>query len=198
MPIINEVNRLKVMKRFKDAYVEEDGCWNWTKFSDRYGIINVGGKPVKAHRVSWELHHGPIPLGINVLHKCDNGICVNPDHLFLGTQLDNMRDCKAKGRLGPPPRCPIEKAARGDNNAMRKYPGLLSGEKNGRSKLSNKDRVAMVLMRENGESIQWIAKKFGVNVSTVRRAIHFATADALLIAEYGRRMALGVGNKASV
>lgn len=82
------------------------GCWLWKGATngDGYGHIAVdaaGRKLMKAHRLAWELANGPIPDGKCVLHRCDTPNCVNPDHLFLGTQLENMRDCKAKGRLIP-------------------------------------------------------------------------------------------------
>ena len=65
--------------------------------------MSVAGKSQTAHRISWELYNDPIPTGkgyhgICVLHQCDNSICVNPDHLFLGTQADNLRDRDEKGR----------------------------------------------------------------------------------------------------
>lgn len=61
---------------------------------------NRGG--LAAHRASWVIHYGPIPPGMHVLHKCDNGLCVRPDHLFLGTHADNMRDMGDKGRARTP------------------------------------------------------------------------------------------------
>lgn len=76
----------------------DDGCWMWSVPSDRYGTIRVDGRTVKAHRYSWELAHGAIPSGMSVLHKCDRPLCVNPDHLFLGSQRDNVRDMASKGR----------------------------------------------------------------------------------------------------
>ncbi len=80
---------------------KSDGCWVWQGcIVRRYGVLGHDGKQVKAHRVAWGLTNGPIPNGLSVLHKCDNPPCVRPDHLFLGTQLDNMRDCSAKGRSG--------------------------------------------------------------------------------------------------
>ncbi len=93
-------------QRLLDKTVKvEGGCWNWIGFANNkvYGQIGVaGGKLSYAHRVSWEVHKDKIPQGMCVLHNCDNSICVNPDHLFLGTVSDNNADCVAKGRHGNP------------------------------------------------------------------------------------------------
>lgn len=78
-----------------------DGCWIFmgAKSSFGHGIIaNADGTRWRAHRLSWELTNGPIPDGMLVLHHCDVPPCVRPDHLFLGTQTDNMSDCVSKGR----------------------------------------------------------------------------------------------------
>lgn|SRR3990167_3823034 len=77
------------------------GCWIWIggKIGDGYGSIYFYGSRLLTHRVSWILLRGDIPEGLEVLHQCDIRACVNPDHLFLGTQLDNMRDCASKKRL---------------------------------------------------------------------------------------------------
>lgn len=78
----------------------EDGCWIWqsTIAWRGYGLYSMNRKRLAAHRASWIIHKGEIPDGLFVLHKCDVRTCVNPDHLFLGTQKDNMQDCIKKGR----------------------------------------------------------------------------------------------------
>lgn len=76
----------------------ESGCWLWNSSRDDYGSICVGIIRQRAHRVSYELHIGRIPDGLFVLHQCDNKRCVNPDHLFLGTDQDNSDDKVSKGR----------------------------------------------------------------------------------------------------
>lgn len=82
---------------------EGDGCWLWTASTNNhgYGTMSFRCKSHYVHRLSWMLHHdGRLPpKGLNVLHRCDNPPCVNPDHLFLGTHKDNMRDCIEKGRF---------------------------------------------------------------------------------------------------
>lgn len=73
---------------------ESADCWNWTggKNGGGYGSLTVKGERILAHRFVWEITHGPIPDGLLCLHKCDRPPCVNPNHLYIGTHEDNMRD----------------------------------------------------------------------------------------------------------
>jgi len=73
----------------------------WTGYlnKDGYGTVWAFGKMTKAHRAAWQVANGPIPKGVYVCHRCDMPACIEVDHLFLGTQKDNMADCKSKGRL---------------------------------------------------------------------------------------------------
>lgn len=92
-----------LIERFNAKYIPEptSGCWIWTAYVNAcgYGIIGVRKRVnILAHRASWMLFRGEIPEGQNVLHRCDIPCCVNPDHLFLGTQVDNILDMMVKRR----------------------------------------------------------------------------------------------------
>src|SRR3990167_2885059 len=124
-------------------------CCVWTARRDRdgYGEFQIGGRKCKAHRVAWFLTNGIIPNGLYVLHRCDNPPCINPDHLFLGTDMDNKADQKQKGRQ------PL-------------------GERNGRAKLSADMVREMRRLYKSGKiSTRRLAMKFGITDSPTRRII---------------------------
>lgn len=108
--------RRSIEERFWPKVNKTETCWLWTGATDEkgYGKLNrgeqafgqAGGPIAMAHRVAWELTYGPIPDGLNALHKCDTPPCVRPDHLFLGTLAENNDDMWTKGRARPQGRVP--------------------------------------------------------------------------------------------
>lgn len=101
--------KVKPQNFWTKVSVSENGCWQWTGCRFATGYAQFHNK--RAHRVSWVLERGRIPDGLFVLHHCDNKLCVRPDHLFLGTQLDNIKDMFSKGR---------ENKAKGENHGHAK------------------------------------------------------------------------------
>lgn len=153
------------IERFSSLYTKSaTGCWLWhgsrnkEKGKPTYGRFTTGSKASGnkhawlAHRFSWVTHIGPIPDGMFVLHKCDVMNCVNPDHLFLGTQLDNVHDMMKKGRqvCNPP-----------------------KGEDVPAAKLSNAQvqEIRAAYVRKYGECKK-LADRFGVSVAQISRIVN--------------------------
>lgn len=145
------------MKRFFDKIrISETGCWNWIasiRGKSGYGAFKLNGLVVDAHRVSWMIHKGEIQKGKFVCHTCDNRLCVNPDHLFLGTQEDNMQDCVNKGRLVTPIGIQFEKGYKPPN----------------RSLPDDKIKIVKNAISQRGDkSLKQVAKDLGVKYQLIR------------------------------
>ncbi len=132
-----------VATRFWDKVSKTDGCWLWNgmRTHSGYGRFRIGGKICRAHRIAWELVYGTIPEGIFVLHKCDNRVCVNPEHLFLGSHNDNMKDMVKKNRQATGMQSGHythpERTARGIRSGRYTHPERTArGEGHGRAKLT--------------------------------------------------------------
>jgi hypothetical protein len=139
--------RKSIEERFWDKINKTNSCWLWTGRPDDsgYGVIRYKGKKTKAHRLSWFLHFGHVPKNLHVLHKCDTPPCVRPDHLFLGTDLDNAQDRDKKKRRKP-----------------------LQGELHGAAKLKSEDIIAI---RQSTASAKDIARQFGIDRNYVYKII---------------------------
>jgi hypothetical protein len=125
---------------------DEESCWLWVGFTHPggYGHLTISGKLHKAHRLSYEVHKSAIPDGMHVCHTCDNPSCINPDHLFLGTHDDNMKDKARKNRTAP-----------------------MQGTLNPQSRLSDWMVADIIRRRRSGESGVSVAARFGISPCTV-------------------------------
>lgn len=138
------------INRFWPKVKKTEGCWIWKAAYDKggYGRFCYKSKAERAHRVSWELHNGLIPKELCVLHKCDVRGCVNPNHLFLGTRVDNIKDMDNKGRRVS-----------------------LKGNKNGNSKLNEEKVKSIRQLFLKGHSKSKLALKFGVTSQMISRIV---------------------------
>ena len=166
-------------ERFESKFIKDaGGCWLWTAggAKDDYGRFRVDGRIIKSHRAAYEFYVGQIPPGLFVCHTCDIRRCVNPAHLWTGTQADNMSDKKNKGRaarhLGDRngARTHPDRVARGDNNGARLYPERLArGEQNGSAKLTAAD--VLTIRAAVGMTQQHLCLKYGVSQNQISRIL---------------------------
>lgn len=136
-------------QRFWSKVVKSETCWIWAanRTSDGYGSFSLRGRQVGAHRVAFVFASGAeIPKGLCVCHRCDNPACVNPEHLFLGSHAENMRDASRKNRMHP-------------------------GERNPISKLNSEIVREMRRRWVGGETARSLAAEFGVHHSVVQSAV---------------------------
>ncbi len=140
-----------------DKISHPNGCWLWMNETcgKTHGTVNYKGYRTGAHRIAWILTKGPIPEGKVLMHACDNGICVNPDHLKIGTQHDNMLDMWAKGRGKNP---------------------VLKGEKHGMAQVTAEQVIEIRNSYATGTiSQQALADRYGLGQTQVGRIIHGET-----------------------
>lgn len=154
----------RLMSRLMET---EDGCLVFVgSNAGGYGQLSVNGRNQRAHRVAWELEHGPIPPGLHVLHYCDNPPCCRVSHLYLGTDMDNTRDKLSRGR-----------AATGDRNGARTHPERwVRGEENYKTTLTT-DQVRAIRSRFALGNITRaeLANEYGVHLKTIGNITRRAT-----------------------
>lgn len=148
-----------------------DECWYWkgAPGPGGKGQFKVQGLVLRPSRVSYILHKGDIPVGLLILHSCDNPLCVNPAHLRTGTHQDNMNDMTLRGRQAKGDRHGTrirpETVARGNKHGTRLHPETVRrGTKNGNAKLNEEEvRTMRRLYKEYKTSTYILAKQFGVS-----------------------------------
>lgn len=167
-----------MQERFWEKVQQTETCWSWTAASmNGYGLLQVARRPVRAHRLSWELHFGEIPEDMDVLHKCDNRGCVRPDHLYLGTDVENARDRVLRGRTARGARhgsqTKPESRPRGRQHWARQRPHEVPrGERCATSRLTEEVVRSMKAEYLHGDVSQaWLAKKYGLSLNHVGRII---------------------------
>jgi hypothetical protein len=163
-------------ERFWNNVNKTDTCWLWkgATVGRGYGKTSFGGICKRAHRVAWELTNGVIPEGLLVCHRCDNPLCVRPDHLFLGTSDDNNKDMQRKGRSATGDRSRSrthpESLPRGDNHYAHLHPELvLRGERHGNAKLTEVQiqEIRTAYASQDHPSYAELSLRYGVSSNAI-------------------------------
>jgi hypothetical protein len=161
----------------------ETQCWMWTGAIDRkgYGRVWNPGRTALAHRIVWELLRSPLIRTQCLLHTCDTPLCVNPDHLWIGTRQDNNRDRDSKGRVARgarhSSRTQPDRVARGARHMSRTKPWTVArGEMSGSAKLTEQDvRSIRIRFAKGGISKAELGRQFAVTDSNVRAIVNGRT-----------------------
>jgi len=137
-------SKINHYEKFHSLIAEDvvTGCWNWRGYIGRngYGLLAMTrGRQYQTHRLAWEFYNGDIPKGMCVCHHCDNRCCVNPDHLFIGTRLDNIADATKKGRVS-------------------------QGERHCHAKLT---KAQVIEIYKTPDTIRSLAKKFNMSIAQI-------------------------------
>jgi hypothetical protein len=143
--------RKRLEERFWAKVIKTSKCWLWNgSLRSGYGQLSETYRTQKynknwaAHRLSWTFHFGPIPKGLFVCHQCDNRACVNPSHLFIGTQQENLSDMVAKGRS-------------------------TYGDRNSNARLNTRQVITIRCLRKMGILPNYLSTRFGVSKTHVYR-----------------------------
>jgi hypothetical protein len=154
-------------ERFWAKVEKTNDCWEWAGFVDDTGAGRFaphGNRPTTAYRYSWTLHNGPIPNGLVVCHHCDNRRCVRPDHLFVGTQRENIADAMRKGRMGQ-----IGQWVKDHPGEQRRTPR--PGASNPAAKLTQAD-VSEIRSLWPAVNQSELGRRFGVTQSAIWSVVH--------------------------
>ena len=140
-------------KTTKQRFYEKvgiDWMWKGTKDTHGYGQMVVNGVTILAHRLSYQIHNGEIPVGMHVLHSCDIPCCMNPEHLHLGTNYDNVKERVERGRSG-----------------------ACHGELHGRAKLNRRQVEEIRIKYAKGVTQTQLGKMYGISQSSIGKIVNF-------------------------
>jgi hypothetical protein len=148
--------------------IQDTGCWEWQgSYKSGYGFFGINGKEVATHRFSYELYNGPINDGLECCHSCDNSMCCNPEHLFLGTHSDNMQDMVSKGRA--------------NKN---------KGERHHKSSITESDVKNILVLLSSGVSMKKIHEELNISYRIIQRVCSGESWSHVSLPEHLKRRSL--------